>query len=359
MIRDYSHFLPPSLRMAAPRKPGPLEQLGWQNFFARQISIEELSATPPVRVVEVHRTGLHVLGEAVDTLLPPDPEVTVGDWLLHDAGDPAASRRLERKSLLKRRAPGTGRQVQLIAANLDTGFIVSSCNHDFNLARLERYVALCFEAGVVPVIVLTKPDLCGTEAQADYRDAACAVSEQVPVVVIDALAGDVAGALGDWCGPGQTVGFLGSSGVGKSTLVNALAGRDAVATADIREEDSKGRHTTTRRQLHLLDGGCAVLDTPGMRELQLADVAEGVARVFGDLEALSARCRFRDCRHESEPGCAVLAAVEAGEIGAARVGRWHKLAREEAFNSASLAERKAKGKAVSRLVREVKRRKPG
>lgn len=356
MTRDISQFLPPSLRGPAGRTLSTVERLGWQSFFAQQISTDELTKTPPVRVIEVHRNGLHVRGETIDATLPPNPDATVGDWLLYDAIQPGRSRVLERKSLIRRRAPGTDRQVQLIAANLDTAFIVTSCNHDFNVARLERYVALAFEAGVAPAIVLTKPDLCPEAERESFEEAAKAVSDRVPVITVNALGGEVAEALADDTKPGQTVAFLGSSGVGKSTLVNALAGIDAVATQGIRVDDSKGRHTTTRRQLHLLPGGCTVLDTPGMRELQLTEAQAGIAELFADLDDLAAACRFRDCRHKSEPGCAVKAAVTAGRVEAARVERWRKLAREEAFNSATLSERKAKDRALSRLVHEVKKR---
>lgn len=346
------------MRGAPPRQATPLQRLGWQNFFAQQIGIDELSHSPPVRVVEVHRNGLQVRGDGIDATLPPNAAATIGDWLLFDAAQPAKSRLLERKSLVKRRAPGTDRQVQLIAANLDTVFIVTSCNHDFNVARLERYLALVFEAGVAAVIVLTKPDLCAAPDLARYKQEAAAISDRVPVIAVNALGDDVAEALADWCKPGRTVAFLGSSGVGKSTLVNALSGADTVATQPIRKDDSKGRHTTTRRQLHFLPGGCAVLDTPGMRELQMTDAQDGIAGLFADLDNLAQSCRFRDCRHESEPGCAVTRAIEAGKIDPARVARWQKLAREEAFNSASLAERKASDRALSRLVRQVKKRKP-
>ena len=357
MTRDYSQFLPPSLRGPTERKLTPLDRLGWQAFFSQQIGIDEMTATPPVRVVEVHRNGLHVLGDGMDLTLPPDADITVGDWLLFDADHPKRSRRLERMSLIKRRAPGTDRQAQLIAANLDTAFVVTSCNYDFNIARLERYVALGFEAGVTPVIVLTKPDLCPETERAGFEAAATAISDRVPVIVVNALGEDVAPALAPFCKPGQTVAFLGSSGVGKSTLVNALGGDETVATGAIREDDSKGRHTTTRRQLHLLPGGCAVLDTPGMRELQLTEAESGIAELFADLDDLARTCRFRDCRHESEPGCAIKAGIADGTVDPARVARWQKLAREEAFNSATLAERKAKDRALSRLVREVTKEK--
>jgi len=350
MARDYSRFLPGTvLGSPSQKQPNFLETLGWQSFFAQQISADDMMATPPARIVEVHRSGLHILGAGIDSLLPPNPDATVGDWVLFDQGRPNASRVLERKSLFKRRAPGTNRQIQLIAANVDTAFIVSSCNQDFNIARLERYIALAFEADVTPVILLTKSDLCDS-AEA-YKAAAQEISDKVTVISLDARGEEPQQKLADWCATGQTIAFLGSSGVGKSTLVNALSGTQTVATQAIREDDSKGRHTTTRRQLHLVPEGCLVLDTPGMRELQLVDADMGIAGVFEDLQNLAAQCRFADCRHETEPGCAVQAAVAAGHVDAARFARWQKLLQEEHFNTASMAERRAKDKALSKLVK--------
>lgn len=335
----------------APTQTSRLQALGWTPFFAQQIAAETLSETPPVRIVEVHRNGLHALGEDLDTLIPPGPDATVGDWLLYDHEHPDRSQILDRRSLVKRKAPGTHRQVQLIAANIDTLFVVSSCNQDFNVARLERYIALAFDADLEPVILLTKQDLA--EDAEIYVQKAQAISDRVVVIALDARGPDVAKALSDWCKPGQTVAFVGSSGVGKSTLANALSGEDTIATAAIREDDAKGRHTTTRRQLHLVPGGCLVLDTPGMRELQLADASAGIGALFADIEALSHSCRFRDCQHESEPDCAVLAALEAGEIDAPRLARWRKLMAEEAYNSTSLAERREKDRAFGKMVRRV------
>ncbi len=306
---------------------------------------------PPVRVIEVHRSALHVIGDDIDQTIPSRPDVTVGDWLLLDSKLPASSRLLERKSLLKRRAPGTDRQVQLIAANIDTVFIVSSCNQDFNIARLERYVALAFEAQITPVIVLTKSDLADSSER--YENEARGISELVPVITLDARGAEPGLKLAEWCKQGKTVAFLGSSGVGKSTLTNALAGNQSIETQAIREDDAKGRHTTTRRQLHIVQGGCVVLDTPGMRELQLTEAASGIANVFADIHDLSTQCRFRDCQHATEPGCAILMAMAKGEIDARRLGRWRKLMAEEAFNSASLAERRSKDKAFGKMVRQV------
>ena len=356
MVRDYSAFLPTSANAAAAsRAPTPLEALGWGPFFAQQIDAEALTGAPPVRVLAVHRSGLQVAGDGIDETIPPGIEATVGDWLLLDRARPRASPVLSRNSLVKRRAPGTDRQVQLIAANIDTAFVVTSCNQGFNVARLERYVALAFESGIDPVIVVTKTDLV-TDPQ-PYVDAARTVSDRVAVVALDARGEEATTKLSEWCKPGRTVAFLGSSGVGKSTLTNALAGIQAIATQAIREDDARGRHTTTRRELHPIPGGCLVLDTPGMRELQLTDAASGIADVFEDIEALSARCRFSDCRHETEPACAVRDAIEEDRLDPKRLARWRKLQAEDAFNSASLAERRTKERAFGKMVRRVMKEK--
>lgn len=356
MTRDYSDFLPPRSRVSETHTQlSPLQALGWQPFFARQISVDDLITTPPVRVVEVHRNALHVVGENTDTTIPPRPDATVGDWLMLDPARPRSSRVLERTSLIKRRAPGTDRQEQLIAANIDTAFIVTSCNQDFNVARLERYVALAFEAQITPVIILTKTDLVTDSLS--YVEAARAVSNLVDVVAIDARGNAARTELSAWCKPGKTVAFLGSSGVGKSTLTNALLDSHSIKTRAIRDDDAKGRHTTTRRELHAMPNCCLILDTPGMRELQLTDAGEGINDLFADILDLAARCRFNDCRHETEPGCAVLQAIEEGALDAARLGRWRKLLAEDAFNSASLAERRSRDKAFGKMIRDIKKHK--
>ncbi|WP_299207650.1 ribosome small subunit-dependent GTPase A [uncultured Tateyamaria sp.] len=352
MTRDYSQFFPPSSDLKAEKRPqSPLALLGWRPFFAQQTDVDELTQSPPVRVVEVHRNALHVVGDGLDDIIPPTEGITVGDWLMFDRDHPKSSRVLRRKSLIKRRAPGTDRREQLIAANVDTAFVVTSCNQDFNVARLERYIALAFEAQITPVILLTKSDL--TPDHQHYIDAARAISPDVAVVALDARGDAPRSKLADWCKPGATVAFLGSSGVGKSTLTNALLGTETIETQSIREDDAKGRHTTTRRQLFATQDGCLVLDTPGMRELQLTDAASGIQDVFSDIDNLSTQCRFNDCKHETEPGCAVLQAIENNEIDAARLGRWRKLMAEDAFNSASLSERRAKDKAFGKMVREI------
>ena len=330
---------------------GQLRALGWSKYFADQATSAALSKTPPVRITQVHRNTLHIQGVDLDMIIPGLHGVTVGDWLLFDADAPRNSQLLSRKSLIKRRAPGHDRKEQLIAANLDTAFVVTSCNNDFSLARLERYVAMAHEAGVTPVIILSKIDLT-TEAS-DFAAQAQSISPQLSVVCLDARSPEAIELLRPWCQAGQTVAFLGSSGVGKSTLTNSLAGNEAIATQDVRASDDKGRHTTTGRQLHILPSGCAVLDTPGMREIQLTDVSVGLEETFADLHALKQNCRFNDCAHKTEPGCAVQAAVASGEVDVPRLQRWLKLVAEDAENTKFLSNRKLRDRAKNKPEKSV------
>lgn len=348
MVRDYSDLFgaPP-----APLKKPKIDTLGWQNFFAAQVDVNVMAATPPVRVIEVNRSKVHVVGNGIDDMIPKMDDVAVGDWVLLNHDLPANSIVLDRKSLMKRRAAGHSWDMQLIAANVDTAFIVTSCNDDFNVARLERYIALAFEAGIAPVILLTKADL--VENTVEYVTEAEKISKQVPVVTLNARSDEPAAKLAPWSAAGQTIAFFGSSGVGKSTLTNALAGTTVSETQDIRGDDAKGRHTTTRRQLYMLESGVLVLDTPGMRELQLAEAADGIGTLFEDIEALVLDCKFNNCGHESEPGCAVQAAIAEGALDVGRLDRWRKLVAEEEFNTASMAERKSNDKTFSKTVRKA------
>lgn len=260
-------------------------------------------------------------------------DFAVGDWVLMDPVTQVASRRLDRATVLRRRTE-SAHIPQLIAANVDTLFIVTSCNDDFNPARLERYLALANEAGTHPVIVLTKVDQVADAAP--YLAEAQALQRGLAVVTLNAKAADAATVLAPWCGPGQTVALVGSSGVGKSTLLNTLADKapdQAQATGSIREDDAKGRHTTTSRSLHAITGGGWVIDTPGMRTLHVSDVADGLGQLFAEITELAPLCRFRDCTHAHEPGCAIQAAVAAGDLSAARLDRWRKLHEENLANT--------------------------
>ena len=316
-----------------------LEELGWKACFSEQVTSEDAARCDPVRVMAVHRGQIAVAGAGSQRFISPyipgagplDDHPTVGDWLLVDRNTMAPVRVLRRMNLFKRRAPGDPRKEQMIAANVDTLFIVASCNQDFSVARIERYLVLAREVGVDPVIVLTKIDL--TDTPETYAAAARAIAPQLRVETVNGREPASVARLAAWCGKGETIALLGSSGVGKSTLVNTLRGSDSIATQAIRASDDTGRHTTTVREMHRLHGGGWLLDTPGMRELQLPDAAEGIAEIFDDFILVAQQCRFSDCAHGGEPGCAVRAAIADGTLPLARFDRWRKLTVEDAADN--------------------------
>jgi len=257
----------------------------------------------------------------------------VGDWVLFEPLPGEAKGIihdvLERKSLLSRHGAGEKNEEQLIAANVDTVFLVSALNQDFNLRRMERYLTQVYQSGANPVFLLTKKDLC--EDLDEKLKAVESIAFGVPTLAIDALHNEGLVELQAYIFEGQTVSLIGSSGVGKSTIVNQLLGQDFQKTQAVREEDARGRHTTTHRELFVLPTGGVVIDTPGMRELQLWTGEESARAVFDEIEALSEKCRFRDCEHRKEPGCAVREAIESGELDQERYQSYVKLQREAAF----------------------------
>ena len=327
-----------------------MAQLGWRAFFQQQISLEQWEY-PAARVIAQYRNRLELMSEAAAFGLeihPGMPVITVGDWLLLTP-DGQFERLLERQSLFRRKAAGSKVAEQLIAANVDTLFIVTSLNEDFNLGRIERYLSLAYEAQTEPVIILSKADLC-----ADAESVLKKVHALDPLLMVETLncldATEIQ-KLAPWCDIGNTIALMGSSGVGKSTLVNTLLGKKVQLTGEIREDDSKGRHVTTGRSLHLIPQGGLLLDTPGMRELQLADCDEGINATFSDIASLAEQCRFGDCQHDSEPGCAVQNAISRGELDVRRLSSFRKLIREQAFNSATLAEKRARDKDFGKMVK--------
>ena len=313
-----------------------LARLGWSAFFAEQVAENEQDFAPR-RIAAVHRSRLTALSPEgpVTLTLPPHArtsQYTVGDWVLADPHTHLLHRLLDRHTVLERHTK-TG-PLQLAGANIDTLFIVTSCNADFNLSRLERYLAFANQAGTTPVVLLTKAD---TVADArDYVAKTEALQRDLPVLSLNAKSPDAAKLLAPWCGIGQTVALVGSSGVGKSTLVNTLAGEgqdEPQLTGGIRESDGKGRHTTTGRSLHAIAGGGWVIDTPGIRSLQLNEVSEGLETLFAEITELAPLCKFRDCTHQHEPGCAVQAALAAGTLDPERFERWRKLNDENRGNA--------------------------
>ena len=276
----------------------------------------------------------------------------VGDYVLVSRADPDTAiihHVLPRKSLFLRKAAGTSQTEQVVAANIDTVFLCMSLNNDFNLRRLERYLAAAWESKADPVVLLTKADLC----EYVVRKQAGAESIAMGVAVLTASAADADGyqQLMPYITVGKTVAFVGSSGVGKSTLINRLLGEDRLATDGLRNDD-KGRHTTTHRELLVLPNGAMVIDTPGMRELGMWDAASGVEQTFADMEALAARCRFRNCSHTSEPGCAIRDALQRGELDSRRWQSYQKLKSETSYAADSesyLAAKERKFKEISKI----------
>ena len=336
-----------------------LPQLGWNHFFQQQLSLEEYETCTPARVFGQERSLLQLISEHGALSLPATATMepmTVGDWVLLDGAD-RFHRLLDRSSLFIRKAAGAKNRRQLISANVDTVFLVSSMNQDFNLNRLERYLALTAEADVETVVVLTKVDHCENPDEFILR--AQSLGESLDVIAVNSLESNSVHDLTPWCQLGKTVAFLGSSGVGKSTLINTLSGEAVQRTQSIRQDDDKGRHTTTSRSMHLLPSGALLLDTPGMRELQLVDCEQGVDETFSEINDLARRCRFPDCRHQVEPGCAVREAIESGEVDERRLRSYRKLMKEQAFNSATLAERRAQDREFGKRVRSVIKTKKG
>lgn len=338
-----------------------LHQLGWRPEYAQHLTLDDFEAGYPARVAAVHRGGLDLLSSrgpgsaVVPHHVEVDAGIAAGDWVLVEHEADRVIRLLDRQSLLARMAAGEDHRRQSIAANLDALFIVSSCNEDFNASRLERYLALAFDASVTPVVVLTKVDLCADASH--YVATAERLAPSLVVVALDATNPSSVEQLEPWLAPGRTVAFVGSSGVGKSTLANSVIGDPVQRTSGIREDDARGRHTTTTREMFPTASGAWVIDTPGMRELRLGAAAPDLGAVFDDVEQFAAQCRFRDCQHVDDAGCAVTRAVAEGALDARRLDNYRKLQREAAHAQRSLREAHEHDRQFAAMVRQAVRTK--
>ena len=340
-----------------------LDAWGWDDAWSLAFAPSAGIGLSPARVVAQHRgrwllhaddgewpatpTG-RLRHEALDGDLP-----AVGDWVgflrpPHE-GDARIDAVMPRRTAFRRRASGSDAEAQVIAANVDVLIVATSLNAELNPRRLERYAAMGSASGAQVVVALTKSDLAD-DAEAAVEDLGTLL--RLPVVAVSSHTGSGLDGLDRWLMPGRTVALVGSSGVGKSTLLNHLAGSDLMFTRQIRDDDARGRHTTTHRELFRLPSGALMLDTPGMRELGLWDAEAGVEDTFSEIVELAARCRFHDCAHTSEPGCAVIAEVAAGRLDARRVRSYRKLERELA-EQPSAAVRRDRAKRFFKVVRNA------
>jgi ribosome biogenesis GTPase len=317
-----------------------LQDCGWNEWFAQALARLERRGLEPARVLQSGMGSLRLItagGERRASVAGrlrreadgTDAAPAVGDWVAVTPVEPAAARIehvLPRRSKLSRKVAGKRSLEQVVAANVDTVFAVAGLDGDFSVRRVERLLTMVWQSGARPVVLLNKLDLC-PEAEA-RRDQVVQVAPGVPVLLLSCLAETGIEAVSDLIPPRETAVLVGSSGVGKSTLINRLLGTTAQRTRDVREGDDRGRHTTTHRELFRLPGGGMLIDNPGIREVQLWSDEQALSRAFDDIAELEPDCRFRDCRHETETGCAVLAAVESGALPAARLASYRELQKE-------------------------------
>jgi ribosome biogenesis GTPase len=350
-----------------------LDDLGWNAHFAAAFEAMRAPGVEPARVSLEHTKIYRVLTADGERLARVAGRLrhaasaradfpAVGDWVAIDTpaggGDARIRAVLPRLSRFSRRSAGDVTEEQVVAANIDVVFLVSGLDGDFNPRRIERYLVTAWESGASPVILLNKADLVD-DADAAAQEIA-ELAQGVPVHAISAKRHDAIDRVRQYLTAGRTAALLGSSGVGKSSIANALLGEERLATRAVREHDSRGRHATRGRHLLLIPGGGILIDTPGMRELQLWETGEAISGAFADIESIAESCRFRDCRHAGEPGCAVAAAVTAGMLPEERLSSYHKLQSEQAHQTRQQDERgrieeKRIGKIGAKAMRQIQR----
>ncbi|MBN1197473.1 MAG: ribosome small subunit-dependent GTPase A [Candidatus Aminicenantes bacterium] len=343
-----------------------LAALGWNRWFAQRAAFAPGQTIARVAAVDrdqwllVDQTG-HFRAVPAGNYRQQHPlpheKPCVGDWVcvLREPGGPGTILGLvERRTVLRRKAAGTAVEYQMIAANVDNVMIVQSCHFDFNLKRLERYLVMVMDGGAEPCILLTKTDLVEAAILASQVEEIRSSGITAPIVTLSNITGDGVEALEYLLEPGKTYCFVGSSGVGKSTLINHLAGSEMLDTREV-SGTGEGRHTTVRRELIHLKGGALVIDNPGMREFGLVGAEEGIRARYAEIAALAARCRYRDCSHSGEPGCAVLAALNSDEIDPGQLENYRQLRQESEFNDLSYVEKRKKDRDFGRFIKSAKK----
>ena len=350
-----------------------LNHLGWNHFFEKKFKGYHEQGYLPGRIAVEHKHIYNVYTESGELqaevsgkfhyqALKKADFPAVGDWVVlktrPNEQKAIIHELLPRKSKFSRKVAGLRSDEQIVAANIETVFLLNSLNNDFNVRRIERYLTLIWESGAKPVIVLNKADLCH-----DLEDKLLeveAIAFGIPVHVVSCKDGRGLEELNQYLKKGETIAFLGSSGVGKSTLINLILGNNKQKTGAVRN-DQKGKHTTTHRELILVPGGALVIDTPGMREIQLRDSEQGSNKTFKDIESLASQCRFNDCLHETEPGCAVKEAIEKGVITKERLKSYRKLQREIAYQEFRQTQKadsmeKEKWRDISRYAKQLRKK---
>jgi ribosome biogenesis GTPase len=346
-----------------------LEDLGFDSFIEKSRIENGLEAFDLGRVTAEHRERYIVRTESGEyeaelvgnlrfTAESRDDLPAVGDWVAiseYDTNKSLIHAVYPRRSVLERQAVGKSGQSQIIAANINIGIIVIAVNRDFSINRLERYLAICNEADVEPLVLLSKVDLVSDQELTTMLDLIHERLNKTSTLPISVKSDIGIEALAENIQKGKTYCLLGSSGVGKSTLLNKLKGEDLMLTAEISDSIDRGKHVTSHRELFILDNGGIIIDNPGMREVGLTDVGEGIELTFDDINKLAADCKFKDCTHENEDGCAVLEAVDSGEIDRSSYDNWQKMERERAHYESNVEERRRKDKQLGKMIKNVQK----
>jgi len=345
-----------------------LKSIGYDDWFLDQVDVDKIAVHKVARVIAVHKDSYVVTdgfiesfaecsGSLLYTVGSPSDMPTTGDWVYADFYDDASHAIIHgviaRKTILKRKRAGKLVDFQLIAANIDVAFIVQSVDYNLNLRRLERYLVMVNESKITPVILLSKCDLISQDQVVKIQEDISSIFPETNILPFSNLSGENIDTIRSSLLPGQTYCLLGSSGVGKTTLLNSILGTEQFETQSVSKKDSKGRHTTTRRELILLENGALLIDTPGMRELGNISVDAGIDETFSEISKLSQQCRFGNCSHIKEKGCAVLSAVKNGDLEKLRYKNYLKMKKESAFNEMSYSEKKKKDKDFGKLIKST------